>query len=83
MIETLDNQERKDIPNQPLVRDLVAWLAKQPRSYDDVMAAWRTSCPRLPIWEDANDLGLVELFSQHNETMVRASKKGLAFLDRS
>jgi D-3-phosphoglycerate dehydrogenase len=23
------------------------------------MDAWRTSCPRLPVWEDANERGLV------------------------
>ncbi len=30
------------------------------RPYDEVMDAWRTSCPRLPVWETANELGLVE-----------------------
>jgi D-3-phosphoglycerate dehydrogenase len=24
------------------------------------MEAWRTSCPKLPIWEEANDRGYVE-----------------------
>ena len=44
----------------PLVRDLLAWVASEPRSYRDVLDAWKTSCPRLTIWEDANDAGLVE-----------------------
>ena len=44
----------------PLIRDLLAWLAPKPRPYEEVMEAWRTSCPRLPIWEDAVDAGLVE-----------------------
>jgi hypothetical protein len=43
----------------PLVLDLVEWVAKEPRPYADVMDAWRTSCPRLPVWEDAVDRGLV------------------------
>ena len=43
----------------PLILDLLQWLAKAPRSYADAMEAWRTSCPRLTIWEDAVDLGLV------------------------
>ena len=47
------------IENETLVLDLVEWIAKQPRSYTDVMEAWRTSCPRFPIWEDAIDLGFV------------------------
>lgn len=43
-----------------LVLDLVEWVAKQPRPYADVMDAWRTSCPRLTIFEDAVDDGLIE-----------------------
>ena len=43
----------------PLVLDLLEWLAPAPRPYADVMEAWRTSCPRLTIWEDAVDGGLV------------------------
>ena len=43
----------------PLILDLVEWLATEPRPYDEVMAAWRTSCPDLMIWEDAVDRGLV------------------------
>lgn len=44
----------------PLVRDLVAWVVKEPRKYADVLDAWRTSCPRLAVWEDAVDRGFVE-----------------------
>ena len=44
---------------QALLLDLVEWLAGRPRPYDAVMAAWRTSCPNLTIWEDALDQGLV------------------------
>ena len=47
------------LENKALVLDLVQWVADQPRAYDDVMAAWRTSCPRLTIWEDAVDAGLI------------------------
>jgi hypothetical protein len=43
----------------PLVFDLLEWLAISPRPYAEVMDAWRTSCPRLTIWEDAVDLGFV------------------------
>jgi hypothetical protein len=44
---------------EPLILDLVQWIARGPRAYADVMDAWRTSCPRLPVWEDALDRGLV------------------------
>ena len=43
-----------------LILDLLEWLAAQPRPYAEVMDVWRTSCPRLTIWEDAVDLGYVE-----------------------
>jgi hypothetical protein len=42
-----------------LILDLLEWLGPAPRPYDEVMEAWRTSCPRLPIWEDAVDRGFV------------------------
>jgi hypothetical protein len=43
-----------------LILDLLEWLSSGTRSYSDVMEAWRTSCPRLPVWEDANDRGFIE-----------------------
>jgi hypothetical protein len=42
-----------------LILDLLEWIAAEPRSYGEVMEAWRTSCPRLPVWEDASDRGFV------------------------
>jgi hypothetical protein len=43
-----------------LALDLVEWVAREPRLYADVLDAWRTSCPRLTVWEDAMERGLVE-----------------------
>ena len=43
----------------PLVLDFVEWIAREPRAYSEVIGAWRTSCPRLTIWEDAADRGYV------------------------
>ncbi|CAB3831259.1 hypothetical protein ACUDCK_16270 [Achromobacter sp. CF-sbj1-Ac2-l] len=37
------------------------WVAERPRTYADIMEAWRTSCPRLSAWEDATSNGLVDL----------------------
>ncbi len=39
--------------------DFVEWVAREPRLYSEVIATWRTSCPRLTIWEDAADSGYV------------------------
>lgn len=43
----------------PLVMDLIEFVATRPRPYEDVIDAWRTSCPRLTVWEDAIDGGLI------------------------
>ena len=45
--------------SDPLVLDLVEWIAREPRLYSEVIETWRTSCPRLTIWEDAVDRGFV------------------------
>jgi hypothetical protein len=46
-------------PTDPLVLDLIEWIAREPRLYSEVIETWRTSCPRLTIWEDAVDRGYV------------------------
>jgi hypothetical protein len=42
-----------------LILDLLEWMGPSPRSYAEVLEAWRTSCPRLTVWEDANDRGFI------------------------
>ena len=42
-----------------LILDFVSSLAGGPRPYAEVMEAWRTSCPRLTVWEDATDRGFI------------------------
>lgn len=79
------NGER-DLVTDPVVEglivDLLLWLAKGERTYEEVMDAWRTSCPRLPIWEEANDRGLVTREHVNGLTIIRASTSGLALLEQ-
>jgi hypothetical protein len=66
---------------KPLTLDFLAWLRTGPRPYAEVMEVWRTSCPRLPIWEDAVDDGLVA--HQHvpgGPAMVTLTAKGMGLL---
>ena len=42
-----------------LTLQFLDWIAEKPRTYGDVIDAWRTSCPRLPIWKEAIANGLV------------------------
>jgi hypothetical protein len=65
-----------------LILDLLLWLANGERTYEEVMDAWRTSCPRLPVWEDANDRGLIASERVNGQTLIKASSGGLALLER-
>jgi|HubBroStandDraft_1064217.scaffolds.fasta_scaffold1499332_2 hypothetical protein len=67
-----------DQSTRPLILDFLAWLAIEPRPYADVMEVWRTSCPRLPIWEDAVDAGLVVRRASERGVIVELTAKGQA-----
>jgi len=67
---------------EPLILDLLEWLSGRARNYTEVMDAWRTSCPRLPVWEEANDRGLVTQTSVNGEEFVSITPAGLALLER-
>ena len=69
-------------PVEALILDLLDWLAVRDRTYEEVMDAWRTSCPRLPVWEEANDRGLVVQEEVNGNSMIRVSSSGLALLDQ-
>ena len=71
-----------DTVMEALILDLLEWLTTRERSYEEVMEAWRTSCPRLPVWEDANDRGFVTRDEVNGRCIVRVSPSGLALLDR-
>lgn len=69
------------IDNPSLVLDLVAWVAAKPRPYGEVMDAWRTSCPRLTVWEDAVDHGLVaRIPDKDGHVLVTVTEQGRALL---
>ena len=64
-----------------LLLDLVEWVARTPRPYADMLDAWRTSCPRLPIWEDAVERGFVRRApAGDGGVQVIATPTGRAFL---
>ena len=68
-------------PVDALLIDLVSWIAREDRDYSDVMDAWRTSCPRLPVWEEANARGLVTRRFEHGRgPIVSVTVAGQAFL---
>jgi hypothetical protein len=69
-----------DAPD-PLVLDLVEWVAAESRPYTDVLDRWRTSCPRLTVWEDALDRGFVKrLPASERGAQVIVTESGTQFL---
>jgi hypothetical protein len=71
MSQTVDN----------LILDLLEWIGPGQRPYRETMEAWRTSCPRLPVWEDATDLGFIERRHQPGgPAFVSVSATGVAHL---
>lgn len=67
---------------EALILDLLDWLTLRDRTYEEVMDAWRTSCPRLPVWEDANDRGLIVQEKVNGNYMVRVTRSGIALLEK-
>ena len=65
-----------------LILDLLEWIGPRRRAYGEVMDAWRTSCPRLPVWEDANERGFIACRRQEGGgSFVSVSPLGREFLD--
>ena len=63
-----------------LVLDLVEWIGREPRLYSEVIETWRTSCPRLTIWEDAVDRGYVARQPAAGGARVAVTDCGTRFL---
>jgi hypothetical protein len=65
-----------------LVADLVQWVAIRPRTYRDTMEAWRTSCPRVPVWDDAIQVGFLSVESDKSRgQVVVVTEEGRTFLE--
>jgi hypothetical protein len=63
-----------------LTLQFLEWAAEAPRSHAEVMETWRSSCPRLSIWEDALQDGLVRYDGARRR--VELTPRGLAALGR-
>ncbi len=69
-------------PADALTLQFLAWVAERPRTYAQAMDAWRSTCPRLSIWEDAILDGLVAFAggATRNQSRVVLTAKGHARL---
>ena len=71
-----------DAVTESLILDLLECVASSERSYEEVIDAWRTSCPRLPVWEEANERRLVVREEVNGHCIVRITSSGLALLEQ-
>ena len=69
-------------PTAALTLQFLQWIAERPRTYADAMDAWRTSCPRLSVWEDALESGLfrVEASNLKDNALLSLTEKGTSAL---
>jgi hypothetical protein len=65
-----------------LTVQFLRWLADRPRTYADVMEAWRSSCPRISVWEGSFIAGLVR-YEGGPSRVVSLMTEGRAILDRN
>lgn len=69
-------------PASLIMLQFLAWVADRPRSYAETMDAWRSTCPRLSVWEDAIIDGLVRI--ENNEgRAVALTTRGLAMIEKA
>jgi hypothetical protein len=62
--------------------EFLRWVAARPRTYADAMEAWRSTCPRHTVWEDALTDGLIEVAGGPlREAAVSLTPRGRALLD--
>ena len=70
-------------PIEDLILDLLEWVAIQPRPYSEAIDVWQTSCPRLPVWEEAHARGfLAHRHEAGHGTIVSITSRGRDHLDR-
>jgi hypothetical protein len=65
--------------------ELLAWVARQPRTYAEAMAVWQTSCPRHSVWEDALADALIVVGNgggrPADQAAVTLTRRGCAILE--
>ena len=65
-----------------LMIQFLAWVADRPRTYSQTMDAWRSTCPRLSVWEDAIIDGLVRL-DNGTDRAVELTRRGRTALKKA
>lgn len=61
-------------PASLIMLQFLAWVADRPRTYPETMEAWRSTCPRLSVWEDAIIDGLVQIDNGNGRAVVLTAR---------
>jgi hypothetical protein len=65
---------------EDLILDLLERIAMRERTYEEVMGEWRTSCPILPVWEEAKDRKFVAKEDRRGRWVISLTAAGSAFI---
>ena len=69
----------------PLTLEFLTWISSRPRTYAEAMEAWRSTCPRHSVWEDALVEGLIEIVecgATMDSELVTVTARGRKMLER-
>jgi hypothetical protein len=67
-------------PPSALMVQFLTWIAEPIRTYDEAMEAWRSTCPRHTIWEDALEEKWIEVRTEESVARVMLTDSGRAVL---
>jgi hypothetical protein len=69
-------------PVSLLMLEFLTWVSTRQRSYPEAMEAWRSSCPRHTVWEDALLSGFIQVESDGtpHHSVVTLTPQGQALL---
>ena len=65
----------------PSMLEFLTWIATRRRAYREAMDAWRSTCPRHTVWEDALMDGFIQVESGPQQPEVTLTPRGRAVLD--
>jgi len=66
--------------------EFLTWISTRPRTYAEAMEAWRSNCPRHPVWDDALNDGLIQIVDTGGaakQVTVILTPRGRTLLDGS
>ena len=67
-----------------LMVEFLRWISTRYRTYDEAAEAWRSTCPRHTVWEDAFIDGFIQVMSGDapDQCLVTLTDRGQAILDK-